>query len=80
MDEPSTGLDPASRKCLWNVIKLAKRDRAIILTSNLTHFHGFSSTIFYLLVYALDILACFIFDAITAQWSSLSLSLSLCID
>jgi ABC-type Mn2+/Zn2+ transport system ATPase subunit len=74
MDEPSTGLDPASRKCLWNVIKLAKRDRAIILTSNLTHFHGFSSTIFYLLVYALDILACFIFDAITARWRSLSLS------
>jgi ABC-type multidrug transport system ATPase subunit len=37
MDEPSTGLDPASRKCLWNVIRLAKQDRAIILTSNLTH-------------------------------------------
>ncbi|XP_058733330.1 ABC transporter A family member 7-like [Vicia villosa] len=34
MDEPSTGLDPASRKCLWNVIKLAKRDRAIILTTH----------------------------------------------
>jgi len=37
MDEPSTGLDPASRKCLWNVIRLAKQDRAIILTSNHTH-------------------------------------------
>nr|XP_027188645.1 ABC transporter A family member 8-like [Cicer arietinum] len=24
MDEPSTGLDLASRKCLWNVTKLAK--------------------------------------------------------
>ncbi|CAJ2664524.1 unnamed protein product [Trifolium pratense] len=34
MDEPSTGLDPASRKCLWNVIKLAKQDRAIILTTH----------------------------------------------
>ncbi|KAJ1378459.1 P-loop containing nucleoside triphosphate hydrolase [Sesbania bispinosa] len=34
MDEPSTGLDPASRKSLWNVIKLAKRDRAIILTTH----------------------------------------------
>jgi len=34
MDEPSTGLDPASRNDLWNVVRLAKRDRAIILTSN----------------------------------------------
>ncbi|XP_057416443.1 ABC transporter A family member 7-like [Lotus japonicus] len=34
MDEPSTGLDPASRKSLWNVVKLAKRDRAIILTTH----------------------------------------------
>ncbi|CAJ2664517.1 unnamed protein product [Trifolium pratense] len=34
MDEPSTGLDPASRRCLWNVIKLAKRDRAIVLTTH----------------------------------------------
>lgn len=33
MDEPSTGLDPASRKNLWNVVKRAKQDRAIILTS-----------------------------------------------
>jgi ABC-type multidrug transport system ATPase subunit len=37
MDEPSTGLDPASRNCLWNAIRLAKQDRAIILTSNHTH-------------------------------------------
>lgn len=36
MDEPSTGLDPASRNNLWNVVKRAKQDRAIILTSNLT--------------------------------------------
>lgn len=34
MDEPSTGLDPASRKNLWNVVKQAKRDRAIILTTH----------------------------------------------
>ncbi|KAK7265779.1 hypothetical protein RJT34_33402 [Clitoria ternatea] len=34
MDEPSTGLDPASRKSLWNVIKRAKQDRAIILTTH----------------------------------------------
>lgn len=33
MDEPSTGLDPASRNSLWSVVKQAKRDRAIILTS-----------------------------------------------
>ncbi|KAL5064774.1 hypothetical protein RYX36_026511 [Vicia faba] len=34
MDEPGTGLDPATRKCLWNVIRLAKQDRAIILTTH----------------------------------------------
>jgi ABC-type multidrug transport system ATPase subunit len=33
MDEPSTGLDPASRKSLWSAVKQAKQDRAIILTS-----------------------------------------------
>lgn len=36
MDEPSTGLDPSSRNHLWNVIKTAKQDRAIILTSSLS--------------------------------------------
>jgi ABC-type phosphonate transport system ATPase subunit len=36
MDEPSTGLDPASRNNLWNVVKRAKQDRAIILTSKLS--------------------------------------------
>ncbi|GLU12336.1 hypothetical protein SLE2022_290230 [Rubroshorea leprosula] len=34
MDEPSTGLDPASRNSLWKVVKCAKRDRAIILTTH----------------------------------------------
>ncbi|OIS96113.1 PREDICTED: ABC transporter A family member 7-like [Nicotiana attenuata] len=34
MDEPSTGLDPASRKMLWDVVKRAKQDRAIILTTH----------------------------------------------
>ncbi|RDX57972.1 ABC transporter A family member 7, partial [Mucuna pruriens] len=34
MDEPSSGLDPASRKSLWNVVKHAKQDRAIILTTH----------------------------------------------
>ncbi|EFJ28933.1 ATP-binding cassette transporter [Selaginella moellendorffii] len=34
MDEPSTGLDPASRRTLWNAIKKAKQDRAIILTTH----------------------------------------------
>ncbi|THF94627.1 hypothetical protein TEA_028045 [Camellia sinensis var. sinensis] len=36
MDEPSTGLDPASRNELWNVVMKAKRDRAILLTSTLS--------------------------------------------
>ncbi|EPS66567.1 hypothetical protein M569_08209, partial [Genlisea aurea] len=34
MDEPSTGLDPASRNMLWNVVKQAKRNRAIVLTTH----------------------------------------------
>ncbi|KAL0678572.1 hypothetical protein Bca4012_006553 [Brassica carinata] len=34
MDEPSTGLDPASRMNLWTVIKRAKRHTAIILTTH----------------------------------------------
>ncbi|XP_028087289.1 ABC transporter A family member 7-like [Camellia sinensis] len=34
MDEPSTGLDPASRKSLWDVVKQAKQNRAIILTTH----------------------------------------------
>ncbi|EEF52146.1 abc transporter, putative [Ricinus communis] len=34
MDEPSTGLDPASRSNLWNVVKRAKQGRAIILTTH----------------------------------------------
>ncbi|GAB2289623.1 hypothetical protein Dimus_023932 [Dionaea muscipula] len=34
MDEPSTGLDPASRNLLWNVVKRAKQDRAIVLTTH----------------------------------------------
>ncbi|KAI3847033.1 hypothetical protein MKW92_041540 [Papaver armeniacum] len=34
MDEPSTGLDPASRNNLWNVVKRAKENRAIVLTTH----------------------------------------------
>jgi ABC-type multidrug transport system ATPase subunit len=34
MDEPSTGLDPASRYSLWKVVKQARKDRAIILTTH----------------------------------------------
>ncbi|CAH2052933.1 unnamed protein product [Thlaspi arvense] len=34
LDEPSTGLDPASRKSLWDVIKRAKQNTAIILTTH----------------------------------------------
>ncbi|KAL7139201.1 hypothetical protein ABFS83_09G034600 [Erythranthe nasuta] len=34
MDEPGTGLDPASRNMLWDVVKRAKQNRAIILTTH----------------------------------------------
>ena len=34
MDEPSTGLDPASRRNLWDVVKQAKKDKAVIITTH----------------------------------------------
>ncbi|KAJ1278485.1 hypothetical protein BS78_04G083200, partial [Paspalum vaginatum] len=34
LDEPSSGLDPASRQALWNAVEFAKKDRAIILTTH----------------------------------------------
>ncbi|XXG81173.1 hypothetical protein AAC387_Pa09g1870 [Persea americana] len=34
MDEPTTGLDPESRNNLWHVVKMAKTNRAIILTTH----------------------------------------------
>jgi ABC-type multidrug transport system ATPase subunit len=34
LDEPSTGLDPASRQNLWNVVKAGKSGRGIILTTH----------------------------------------------
>ena len=34
LDEPSTGLDPASRRLLWKCITTAKPTRAILLTTH----------------------------------------------
>ncbi|CAD7696332.1 unnamed protein product [Ostreobium quekettii] len=34
LDEPSTGLDPASRRSLWDAVKRAKKDKAMILTTH----------------------------------------------
>jgi ABC-type multidrug transport system ATPase subunit len=34
LDEPSTGLDPAARRNLWEVVKTAKADKAVILTTH----------------------------------------------
>ncbi|KAH7657402.1 Sulfate-transporting ATPase protein [Dioscorea alata] len=34
LDEPSTGLDPASRKYLWSALLNAKQNKAIILTTH----------------------------------------------
>jgi len=34
LDEPSTGLDPASRRSLWACVKEAKKSRAIFLTTH----------------------------------------------
>ena len=34
LDEPSTGLDPASRRNLWDVVKREKAGKAVILTTH----------------------------------------------
>lgn len=34
LDEPTTGLDPISRRHLWDLIDKAKQDRAVILTTH----------------------------------------------
>jgi len=34
MDEPSTGLDPASKRALWDVISRAKGEKSIVLTTH----------------------------------------------
>jgi ABC-type multidrug transport system ATPase subunit len=34
MDEPSTGLDPASRRKLWDIISEGKKGRCIVLTTH----------------------------------------------
>ena len=34
LDEPSTGLDPASRRQLWDVISKAKGNKSIVLTTH----------------------------------------------
>ncbi|KAJ6248938.1 atp-binding cassette transporter subfamily a abca [Anaeramoeba flamelloides] len=34
LDEPTTGLDPASKRQVWNVIRKARKDRSIILTTH----------------------------------------------
>lgn len=35
MDEPSTGLDPVSRRKLWNIIKTSSKARSFLLTTHL---------------------------------------------
>eukprot|EP00892_Ulva_mutabilis_P012213 jgi/Ulvmu1/9364/UM050_0116.1 len=34
LDEPSTGLDPAARRQLWDVVQSTKREKAIVLTTH----------------------------------------------
>ena len=34
LDEPTTGLDPASRRQVWEVIENIKTDRSVILTTH----------------------------------------------
>jgi ABC-type multidrug transport system ATPase subunit len=61
MDEPSTGLDPASRNNLWSVVKEAKRNRAIILTS--TELSLYSVYCFYSSIYTIMATDEVIFDS-----------------
>ena len=34
LDEPSSGMDPTARRETWEIIKEAKKDRIIILTTH----------------------------------------------
>ncbi len=34
MDEPTTGMDPKTRRDIWNIIKDMKNNRSIILTTH----------------------------------------------
>jgi ABC-type multidrug transport system ATPase subunit len=34
LDEPTTGMDPVSRRQVWNIIERAKKDKVIILTTH----------------------------------------------
>lgn len=33
-DEPTTGMDPVSRKSVWDLMQMMKRDRTIVLTTH----------------------------------------------
>lgn len=34
LDEPTTGMDPVSRRQVWDIIEHAKKNRAIVLTTH----------------------------------------------
>ena len=34
LDEPTTGMDPVTRRSVWDMIEAAKRDRVILLTTH----------------------------------------------
>lgn len=34
LDEPTTGMDPSSRRATWDIIEAAKKGRAIVLTTH----------------------------------------------
>ena len=34
LDEPTTGMDPISRRATWDIIEAAKKCRAIVLTTH----------------------------------------------
>jgi len=34
LDEPSTGMDPESKRSMWNVINWVMKDRTVILTTH----------------------------------------------
>ena len=34
LDEPTTGMDPISRRATWDIIEAAKKGRAIVLTTH----------------------------------------------
>lgn len=48
LDEPTSGMDPFSRRFTWNVIRQYRQDRCIVLTTHFMDGKGFWPTVVFL--------------------------------